>query len=126
MSGASKETLLGQSQITSAAIMQAFPSCRQVANTFRFDAGDGVRYYATLFDGTQLWVAPEQQTSFIVDKVGSGDTFMAGLIWGNYYGRTPQQTIDFAAAAAFNKLFIKGDATTASVDEINKAFLQHG
>jgi 2-dehydro-3-deoxygluconokinase len=121
-----KNACLAASQATSLAIMKAFPNCKQVANTFRFDAGEGVRYYATLFDGTGLWVAPEQQTSYIIDKVGSGDTFMAGLIFGNYHHLPPQQVIDFAAAAAFNKLFIKGDATTASVEEIKKAFLQHG
>jgi 2-dehydro-3-deoxygluconokinase len=45
---------------------------------------------------------------------------MAGLIYGNYNDFSPQDTIDFATAAAFNKLFIKGDATTSSVEEIKK------
>lgn len=120
-----KEAYLEQSLVTSKAIIATYPKCRQVANTFRFDEGDGVRYYATLFADDQLAVAPEQRTSFIVDKVGSGDTFMGGLIWGNREGWNAQQTVDFAAAAAFNKLFIKGDATTATVAEINKSFSTH-
>jgi 2-dehydro-3-deoxygluconokinase len=120
-----KEAYLQQSLQTSQEIVKRFPKCRQVANTFRFEVGDGVRYYATLFDGSQLWVASEQNTTFTIDRVGSGDTFMAGLIYGNVNGLNPQEIVDFAAAAAFNKLFIKGDATTASVEEIKKGFLNY-
>lgn len=117
-----KEACLEQSAASSQQIMQQFPRCRQVANTFRFDAGKGIRYYATLWQQEQLYVAPEQHASEVVDKIGSGDTFMAGLIYSNYHQLSPQATIDFAAAAAFNKLFIKGDATTATVAEIKQVY----
>ena len=100
--------------------MKQYPSCRQVANTFRFDEGAGVRYYATIHDGERLYSSAEQSTPTIVDKVGTGDTFMAGLIYGNLNGLPLQEMIDFAAAAAFSKLFIKGDATTATIGEIRK------
>lgn len=113
-----KESYLEQALKTSKKIINRFPKCRLVANTFRFDVGEGVKYFAVLFSEAQLFVSGEQQSNQIVDKVGSGDTFMAGLIYGNYQKHSPQEIIDFAAAAAFNKLFIKGDATTASVEEI--------
>jgi 2-dehydro-3-deoxygluconokinase len=120
-----KEAYLEQSIRTSQAILKRFPNCRKVANTFRFDVNTGVKYYATLFERDQLFVAREQHTEFIIDKVGSGDTFMAGLIYGNYHQHAPQEVIDFAAAAAFNKLFIKGDATTATVEDIKKRKLNY-
>jgi 2-dehydro-3-deoxygluconokinase len=120
-----KEAYLEQSIASSAQILKQFPRCRQVANTFRFDAGEGVRYYATLHDGQQFYVASEQYSGSIIDKVGSGDTFMAGLIYGNCNSYWPQELIDFAAAAAFNKLFIPGDATTASVADIKRSFAQY-
>jgi 2-dehydro-3-deoxygluconokinase len=120
-----KDAYLQQAQRSSEAIMHAFPRCRQVANTFRFDAGAGVRYYATLYSEGQLFTSQEHHTDYIVDKVGSGDTFMAGLIYGNYNKLPAQELINFAAAAAFNKLFIKGDATTASVEEIRKGYLNY-
>ena len=120
-----KQFYLEASEISSAAIMKRFPHCRQVANTFRFDVMEGVRYYASLYDGKNLYVSAEQLTDYIVDKVGSGDTFMAGLIYGNQKRYHPQELINFAAAAAFNKLFIKGDATTATVEEIRKGFLNY-
>jgi 2-dehydro-3-deoxygluconokinase len=120
-----KASCLEQAQKTSATIMQHYPKCRQVANTFRFDQEGAITYYAALYKDEQLYVSPQQRTSRIIDKVGSGDCFMAGLIYGNYLGHTPQDIIDFAAAAAFNKLFIKGDATTTTVEDIRKAYLNY-
>jgi 2-dehydro-3-deoxygluconokinase len=116
-----KASLLQEAQRTSEAIVKRFPKCRQVANTFRFHEAGAVRYYATLHSDGQLFVSPEQRTETIVDKVGSGDTFMAGLIYGFLKKLGLQDTINFAAAAAFNKLFIKGDSTTATVEAIQNS-----
>ncbi len=120
-----KASCLEQAQKTSASIMQHYPKCRQVANTFRFDQEGAITYYAALYKGEKIYVSPQQHTTRIIDKVGSGDCFMAGLIYGNYHGHPPQDIIDFAAAAAFNKLFIKGDATTSTVEDIRKAYLNY-
>lgn len=120
-----KQSYIETSRTISEEIISRFPRCRQVANTFRFDVGDGVKYYATLFAEGKLHVSTEHNTDYIIDKVGSGDTFMAGLIYGNYNRMPPQDIIDYAAAAAFNKLFIKGDATTDSAEDIRKAYLKY-
>lgn len=117
-----KASCLEQAQKTSEAILQRFPQCRQVANTFRFDESGTIRYYATLYREGTLSVSEEHQTDVVVDKVGSGDTFMAGLIYGSYKNLSAQQTVSFAAAAAFNKLFITGDATTSSVADIQNSY----
>lgn len=107
-------------QKTSARIMEQYPACKAVANTFRFDAAD-IRYYGTLATSDGFCTSAEYQSETIVDKVGSGDCFMAGLIYGFYNQIGVQQTLDFATAAAFKKLFIKGDITNKSVEEITKA-----
>lgn len=120
-----KEVYIQQAQSVSEEIIKKYPKCRQVANTFRFDVNQGAKYYATLFTEGRLYVSAEHNTETIVDKVGSGDTFMAGLIYGNLYGLNAQEIIDFSASAAFTKLFIKGDATTASVEEIMKGELNY-
>jgi 2-dehydro-3-deoxygluconokinase len=117
-----KEDCLEQSEKTSVAIMGDYSKCKTVANTFRFEKGDGVKYYASIYDGAEQFVSIERSAASIVDKIGSGDTFMAGLIYGKRNGFSSQEIIDFAAAAAFNKLFIKGDATTATVEDIMKGF----
>jgi 2-dehydro-3-deoxygluconokinase len=46
---------------------------------------------------------------------------MAGLIYGFYNNYEPLETLEFATAAAFEKLFIKGDATSRTVAQIKKA-----
>ena len=115
-----KEFYLQQAEKSSAAIIEQYPNCTAAANTFRFENGEGIRYYASLYDGTRQYNSEERTASSIVDKIGSGDCFMAGLIYGNMNEFSAQETIEFAAAAAFNKLFIKGDATRSTVDEIMK------
>jgi 2-dehydro-3-deoxygluconokinase len=120
-----KEDFIRQSEKTSRAVLQQFPNCLQVANTFRLEQEDQLNYYATLFAGDQLYVSREHQTSAVIDKVGSGDTFMAGLIYGDFKKLPPQEVIDFAAAAAFDKLFIKGDATTSTIEKIKTAYLHY-
>lgn len=121
--GSDKKGYQEQAAETSAQIIKNFPNCSQVANTFRFNQEDGILYYATLYHQEKLFVSEEKMTAKIVDRVGSGDCFMAGLIYSNLQSWSPQQTIDFAVQAAFNKLFIAGDATTSTVDEI-KNFTQ--
>lgn len=113
-----KDTYLAQAQKTSEEILARFPKCKSVANTFRFDFNGGIKYYTTLFSGHKFYVSTEFQSAKIIDKVGSGDCFMAGLIYGFYHKNDPQQIVNFAAAAAFNKLFISSDCTTASVNQI--------
>ncbi len=117
---ADKTTYLNAAQKTSAQIMEQYPACKAVANTFRFDAGD-IQYYSTLLTSDGFYTSAEYQSETIVDKVGSGDCFMAGLIYGFYNQIGAQQTLEFATAAAFQKLFINGDITNKSVEEITKA-----
>jgi 2-dehydro-3-deoxygluconokinase len=114
---AGKGQYLNASKKTSAEIIRQFSNCKAVANTFRFDT-DEIQYYTTLFDGNKFYISNEYQSPAIIDKVGSGDCFMAGLIYGYYHQFDPQEILEFATAAAFSKLFIQGDATNKSVDEI--------
>jgi 2-dehydro-3-deoxygluconokinase len=116
----SKSDYLEQAKKTAENVMLNFSKCKSVANTFRFDDGDRISYYAALDTNGNQFVSNEFSTNNVVDKVGSGDCFMAGLIYGFYNKLASQEIIDFAAAAAFNKLFIIGDATTSTVEEIKK------
>jgi len=120
----SKEDYLRHAGETSEKIKQQFPKARVVANTFRFDKGpSGIQYYTTVWADKKLYHSTEYFSGKIVDKVGSGDCYMAGLIYGMYNDLPLQQTLEFATAAAFQKLFITSDATDQKVEAIQK-FMQ--
>ncbi|AKD56157.1 sugar kinase [Spirosoma radiotolerans] len=110
---------VAHAQVTSEAIQKQFPRCKVVANTFRFDTPPaGLRYYTTLFTEGQQFVSSELLTDSVIDRVGSGDCFMAGLIYGLYHQHPPQQVVTFAAEAAFGKLQELGDATRQTITDI--------
>ena len=106
-------------EATAEAIQAQFPRCRVVANTFRFSKQPtGIRYYTTLHTDGQTYASPEYTTDTVVDQIGSGDCFMAGLLYGLYHNHSHQQTIDFPTAAAFGKLQEVGDATRQTVADV--------
>ncbi len=125
-SDTSKEKYLIQAEATSKDIARGFPKVKAVANTFRFDyAEQGISYYTTLYANNCSYVSKEYFAEQITDKVGSGDCFMAGLIYGYYNQENEQEILNFATAAAYKKLFEKGDSTSNTVEDI-KEILKNG
>jgi len=116
-----KSIYLKEALNTSEHIMLQYPRCKAVANTFRFDASSEINYYTTLFTTGDFYSSQEYQSDKVVDKVGSGDCFMAGIIYGFYNQNSPAEILEFATAAAFAQLFIKSDATDKTVDDIKTA-----
>lgn len=122
-----KNTYLAQAEATSKTLQQQFSNCKAVANTFRFDYGaKGIQYYTTLYIDNQCIVSQEFVADEILDKVGSGDCFMAGLIYGFYNQHQPKALLDFATAAAYEKLFIPSDCTTSTIEQIQKSVKNNG
>lgn len=118
-----KDNYLRAAVETSEYIIKKYPRCQAVANTFRFDKDGGIEYYTALYTGGKHYNT-EDHAAAIINKVGSGDCFMAGLIYGFYNGHDPDETLRFATLAAFNKLFIDGDATNMTVDEIKNSSIK--
>jgi 2-dehydro-3-deoxygluconokinase len=116
-----KEFYIHQSEQTALYILKNYPRCKSVANTFRFEEEKELNYYATLFTENKLFVSKEYSSNKIIDKVGSGDCFMAGLIYGFSHNLDKQDILEFATAAAFEKLFVRGDFTNKTVAEIEAA-----
>lgn len=116
--GATQETYLNHAAKTAAAIKQAYPNCTTVALTYRFEKGEGIDYFGTLHLEKGDYCSPLFSTHLVLDRVGSGDCFMAGLIYGIYNEHRPQHIISFAAAAAFGKLQEYGDATYQTIAEV--------
>jgi 2-dehydro-3-deoxygluconokinase len=72
-----------------------------------------------LYTNKDLFVAKNYDVNYVVDRVGSGDAFMAGLIYG--LKELPlQKAIDFATAACALKHTIPGDLNRVSVAEVEK------
>lgn len=116
-----KSIYLKEALNSSEKIMAQYPKCKAVANTFRFDSSDDINYYTSLYLNNQFFNSKAYSTNGVIDKVGSGDCFMAGLIYGFYNNLEPQETLEFATAAAFEKLFVNGDATDKTVEEIKRS-----
>lgn len=70
-----------------------------------------------LLDGDDFYTA-RQYTVHIVDRVGAGDSFSAGIIYGFLTGMSPQETLEFAVAASCLKHTIFGDFNEVSADEV--------
>jgi len=117
----SKEAYLHHSELTAKAIINQFPKCKVVANTFRFDnVANDLLYYTGLYMDNKHFSSPEFTCKGVVDRSGSGDCFMAGLVYGLYHQHEPQEILNYATAAAFGKLQEQGDATDQDVFTIKK------
>jgi 2-dehydro-3-deoxygluconokinase len=118
---AGKEKYLVHAKKTAEAIQQNFPKCKAVANTFRFDAGEQfIQYFSSLYTAGQSYNSATHFATDVKDRSGSGDCYMAGLIYGFRHRFSPQQTVDFATSAAVGKLQEKGDATQQTVEAIRQ------
>ena len=68
-----------------------------------------------------MYESPQYQITDIVDRVGGGDSFMGGLIYGLLkYPGDDQTALNFAVAASCLKHTIKGDANLVTVIEVEK------
>lgn len=117
----SKDAYVAHAEKTSLEIMGMFPKCTAVANTFRFDSDNNkIDYYTCLYANGKHFVSNHYSCEGVIDRSGSGDCFMAGLIYGFYNQHDPQEILDYATAAAFGKLQEAGDATAQDVLTVRK------
>jgi 2-dehydro-3-deoxygluconokinase len=121
-----KTAYLQHAHQTSVKILKRFARVKTVACTFRFEKGDlGILYYASLYSAHQWADSSEYRSEQILDKIGTGDCFMAGLIYGLHKHMGQQEIIQFATAAGFGKFFEKGDATGQDLESIRARIQQY-
>lgn len=103
-------------------MMAKFPQAKKVITTLRGSLSASHNTWAgVLYDGKKLYASREYQITHIVDRVGGGDAFMGGLIYGLVsWPGNDQQALDFAVAASCLKHTIVGDANLVSVAEVEK------
>lgn len=115
----SDEKLVLAANETISQLRQKFPQVKTVAFTFRMEH----TYFAVLHDHSELFVSEKFKLANVVDKAGSGDCFMAGLIYGLMNNHYPLQIVNFSASAAVGKLSEKGDSTRQTIEQIQKRML---
>lgn len=103
-------------------LMAKFPRAKKAIITLRGSISASHNSWSgVLFDGQQLFEAPTYQITHIVDRVGGGDSFMGGLIFGLLsYPGDDQKALNFAVAASCLKHTIVGDFNLVTVDEVEK------
>ena len=102
-------------------LMKEFPKAKKVIVTLRGSLSASHNTWSgVLYDGETLHQAPEYQITHIVDRVGGGDSFMGGLIYGLLKLKDNQQALNFAVAASCLKHTIPGDFNLVTIEEVNK------
>jgi 2-dehydro-3-deoxygluconokinase len=95
-----------------------FPNATTFAYTFRLET----EYWAVLQHGNEMAVSKEHRITNVVEKAGSGDCFMGGLIYGLQNNLSSDEVINFAASAAVGKLHEKGDTTKQTIEQVKSRY----
>lgn len=109
-------------------LSERFSSFRQVALILRLSDGAlGYRLTGLLYDcrSRSAYFAPEHRLQ-IVERVGAGDAFCAGLLFALGSELPPQETVEFAVAASALKHGVMGDYNRVSAAEVRQAMRQNG
>ena len=103
-------------------LMERFPRAKKVIVTLRGSISASHNTWSgVLYNGSEFYNAATYQITHIVDRVGGGDSFMGGLIYGLlHYPDDDQKALDYAVAASCLKHTIYGDANQVTIDEVEK------
>ncbi len=110
----------GQYRYVCEELHHRFPNLKMVAITLRGSISASHNTWSgVLWDQGNFYTAPLYNITHIVDRVGAGDAFVAGLIYGlRTYGDNRQKALDFAVAASCLKHSIMGDFNLVTVSEV--------
>lgn len=93
---------------------------KKVAVTLRKSVNaNNNRWSALLYDGSEFYLSREYDM-VIVDRLGGGDSFCAGLIYSLLNGFNSRNAVEFASAASCLKHSVEGDFNMVTADEVNR------
>lgn len=102
-------------------LMQKFPNIKKVANKKRKSVNASYnKLSGKMWNGTSMLKTRKLEITFIVDRVGTGDAFAAGLIYGLMNYKEDQQALNFATAACALKHTVIGDANMVAVEDVKQ------
>jgi 2-dehydro-3-deoxygluconokinase len=100
-------------------VLKEFPNLEKQVITLREShSADRNGWGAVLFNGKNYLTSRHYDITDIVDRVGAGDSFAAGIIYGLRHYRDDQQGLEFATAASCLKHSILGDINRVGVAEV--------
>jgi len=101
-------------------VLAAYGNLRAIAITLRESKSASHNgWSACMNDRKNFMMSRHYEITNIVDRIGAGDSFAAGLIYGMLRFSTLQEALEFAVAASCLKHSIPGDFARSSVDEVN-------
>jgi 2-dehydro-3-deoxygluconokinase len=110
-----------QYQALTEKVLQTFPNLKMIAVTLRESHGaDHNGWSACLHDRKQFLLSRKYDITDIIDRVGGGDAFASGLIFGLAGERKPEDALNFAVAASCLKHSIPGDFNRVTAEEVDK------
>ena len=102
-------------------LLEKYPNVKKVAITLRESKSADINFWAAaLNNGTDFIVSRKYEMYDIVDRVGGGDSFAGGLIYGLNVLGDDKEALEFAVAASCLKHTIDGDFNRVTVDEVLK------
>lgn len=100
-------------------VLATFPNLKMIAITLRESKSASHNgWSAVLQTGKQFLLSRAYEITHIVDRVGGGDSFAAGLIYGLTTEMPPAEALEFAVAASCLKHSIPGDFNRLTLDEV--------
>jgi 2-dehydro-3-deoxygluconokinase len=104
--------------------VKQFPNFKAVATTLRNAITASINDWgAILYTNGEFYEATLRPNLEIYDRVGGGDSFASGLIYGLMEGKTPQQAVDYGAAHGALAMTTPGDTTTVSLADVEKIMI---
>ncbi len=98
-----------------------FPNFKAVATTLRNAKTATINDWgAVCYMSGELYEAPVREDLEILDRVGGGDSFASGLIYGLLTGRGPQWSVECGAAHGALAMTTPGDTTMATLAEVER------
>ena len=102
-------------------LLEQYPNVSKVAITLRESKSADINFWAAaLNNGEEFMVSRKYEMYDIVDRVGGGDSFAGGLIYGLNELASDKEALEFAVAASCLKHSIDGDFNRVSIDEVRK------
>jgi 2-dehydro-3-deoxygluconokinase len=103
----------------SEALKKVFPRVKKVVDKNREAlSASHNRIQGFIWNGDETLVSPSLDVTHIVDRVGTGDAYAAGIIYGLLNLKDDQQAVNFAAAACALKHTVEGDANVVTVEDV--------